>query len=88
MKYNIDKVVDFLAELTGSEVRMFAHEKKNDSKLAIAIACCYTFYDVELMETIVTIAMPTEFGSISPMQLSKHQTKMMEVFHHPVVFAL
>lgn len=88
MKYNIDKVVDFLAELTGSEVRMFAHEKKNDSKLAIAIACCYTFYDVELMETIVTIAVPTEFDSISPMQLSKHQTKMMEVFHHPVVFAL
>lgn len=28
MKYNIDKVVDFLAELTGSEVRMFAHEKR------------------------------------------------------------
>lgn len=46
------------------------------------------FYDVELMETIVTIAVPTEFDSISPMQLSKHQTKMMEVFHHPVVFAL
>lgn len=28
MKYNIDKVIDFLAELTGCEIRMFTHEKK------------------------------------------------------------
>lgn len=28
MKYNIDKVIDFLAELTGSEIRMITHEKK------------------------------------------------------------
>ena len=88
MKYNINKVIDFLAELTGSEIRMFIHEKKNDSKLPLAIACCYTLYDIEFMETIVTIAVPTEFDNISPMQLSKHQTKMMGVFHHPVVFAL
>ena len=88
MKYNIDKVIDFLAELTGCEIRMLTHEKKNDSKLPLAIACCYTLYDIEFMETIVTLAVPTEFDNISPMQLSKHQTKMMEVFHHPVVFAL
>lgn len=88
MKYNINKVIDFLAELTGSEIRMFIHEKKNDNKLPLAIACCYTLYDIEFMETIVTIAVPTEFDNFSPMQLSKHQIKMMEVFHHPVVFAL
>ena len=40
------------------------------------------------METTVTIAIPTEQDSISPMQLAKHQTKMMEAFHHPVIFAL
>lgn len=28
MKYNIDKVIDFLAELTGSEIRMITHEKR------------------------------------------------------------
>ena len=88
MKYNIDKVIDFLAELTGSEIRMITHEKKDDSKLPLAIACCYTLYDVEFMETIVPIAVPSEFDNISPMLLSTHQTKMMEVFHHPVVFAL
>ena len=26
MKYNINKVIDFLAELTGSEIRMFGHD--------------------------------------------------------------
>lgn len=39
------------------------------------------------METQVTIAIPTGDG-ITPMQLSKHQAKMIEAFNHPVIFAL
>ena len=57
------------------------------SLLAIATSC-YSFCDVEFMETQITIAIPTELDSISPMQLAKHQAKMMEAFLCPVVFAL
>jgi hypothetical protein len=40
------------------------------------------------MGTIVIVARPTELENVTPMQLAKHQAKMMEIFHHPVVFAL
>ena len=88
MKYNIKPVIDYLAELTGCEIRVLTHAKRDDDKLPLAIASCYSLYDVEFMETIVTIAISTEQDSISPMQLAKHQAKMMDTFHHPVVFAL
>ena len=88
MKYNIKPVTDYLAKLTGSEVKVLAHANRDDSKLPLAITSCYSFCDVEFIETVVTIAMPTEQDSISPMQLAKHQAKMMEAFHHPVVFVL
>ena len=88
MKYNIKPVMDYLEELTGSEVKVLAHAKRNDAKLPLAITSCYSLCDVEFMETIVTIAIPTEQDSISPMQLAKHQAKMMEAFLCPVVFAL
>lgn len=88
MKYNIKPVTDYLAELTGSEVKVLSHSKRDDAKLPLAIASCYSLCDVEFMETIVTIAIVTEQENISPMQLAKHQAKMMEVFLHPVVFAL
>ena len=88
MRYNIKPVTDYLAELTGSEVKTFAHAKRDDAKLPLAISSGYSFCDVEFMKTIVTIAIPTEQDSISPMQLAKHQAKMMEAFHHPVVFVL
>lgn len=88
MKYNIKRIIDYLTELTGCEVKMLAHEGRNEDELPLAIASCYTLCDIELMETTVTIAITTEQDSISPMQLAKHQTKMMEVFLHPVVFAL
>ena len=88
MKYNIKRITDYLTELTGCEVKMLAHGSRNEDELPLAIASCYTLCDIELMETTVTIAIPTEQDSISPMQLAKHQTKMMELFLHPVVFAL
>ncbi|MBO7051727.1 MAG: hypothetical protein J6W24_03575 [Prevotella sp.] len=88
MKYNIKLAVDYLAELTGSEVKVLAHANRDDAKLPLAIISCYNLCDVEFIETVVTIAMPTEQDGISPMQLAKHQAKMMEAFHHPVVFVL
>lgn len=88
MMYNVNKIIDYLAELSGCKIKMLAHEKKNDEKLPLVIACCYTFCDVELLAMVITIAIPIGHDSISPMQLAKHQEKMMEVFLHPVVFAL
>lgn len=88
MKYNIKPTTDYLAEMTGCEVRELTHAKKDDVRLPLAITACYGFCDVEVMDTIVTIAIPTEPDGISPMQLAKHQAKMMETYHHPVVFAL
>ena len=88
MKYNIKLSTDYLTELTGSEVKILAQAKRDEARLPLAITSCYSLCDVEFMETIVTIAIPTEQDNISPMQLAKHQAKMMEVFLHPVVFAL
>ena len=88
MKYNIRFVADYLAELAGCEVKVLAHAKRDDDKLPLAIASCYSLYDVEFLETIITIAIPTEQEGISPMQLAKHQAKMIETFHHSVAFAL
>lgn len=88
MKYNIKPAINYLEQLTGYEVRILTHAKKDDDTLPLAIASCYNLCDVELMETKVTIAIPTEQDSIAPMQLAKHQVKMMDAFHHPVVFAL
>lgn len=88
MKYNINLVTDYLKELTGCKTRTLVHTERDDEMLPLAISCCYSFCDVEFMETIITIAIPTEQENISPMQLAKHQAKMMNVFHRPVVFAL
>lgn len=88
MKYNITTIGDYLEELTSFKIKRLAHSKREDEKLPLAIASSYKFSDIEFMETQVTIAIPTELNGISPMQLVKHQTKMMEAFHHPVIFAL
>lgn len=88
MKYDITAVVDYLKELTDYKTRRLTHAKSEDKKLPLAISSCYRFFDLEFMETQVTIAFPTELDNISPMQLAKHQAKMMEAFCHPVVFAL
>ena len=88
MKYNITSVTDYLEELTGFKTKRLAHAKGKDKKLPLAIATSYSYYDLEFMETQVTIAIPTGLDSITPMQLAKHQAKMIETFHHPVIFAL
>lgn len=88
MKYNITAIVDYLNELTDYKTRIVTHAKSEDKKLPLAIASNYCFYDLEFMETQVTIAVPTELDNTSPMQLSKHKAKMVEAFRHPVVFAL
>ena len=88
MKYNITSVTDYLEELTGFKTRRLAHAKGKDKKLPLAIATSYSYYDLEFMGTQVTIAIPTGLDSITPMQLAKHQAKMIETFHHPVIFAL
>ena len=88
MKYNIATITDYLEELTGNKTRRLAHAKGKDKKLPLAIATSYSFYDLEFMETQVTIAIPSGLDSITPMQLSKHQAKMIEAFNHPVIFAL
>ena len=88
MKYNIKSTTDYLAKLTGCEIRKLTNTKRDDDKLPLAIASSYTLCDVEFMGTIVIVARPTELENVTPMQLAKHQAKMMEIFHHPVVFAL
>lgn len=88
MKYNINQLTDYLAELTGCEVKCLANGNLNHDRLPLAIVACYTLCDIEFLESIVTIAIPTEQGRISPMQLAKHQARMMEVLRHPIIFAL
>lgn len=87
MEYNISKVTDYLSSLTGCQISAIAH-RSSDDNLPLAIASCYTLYDVEFMDTLITIAMPTQPDAISPQRLAKHQAKMMDTLHHPVVFAL
>ena len=81
-------LTDYLDGMTGHKTKRLSHAKSDDKKLPLAIASSYSFYDLEFVGTQVTIAMPTEPDSISPMQLAKHQAKMVEAFDHPVVFAL
>ncbi len=88
MKYNIKSTTDYLAELTGCEIRKLTNTKRDDDKLPLAIASSYTLCNVEFIGNIVIIARPKELENVTPMQLAKHQAKMMEIFHHPVVFAL
>ena len=82
------RLADYLAELIGCEVKVLAHLRKEDEQLPLAITSCYSFGDIEFMDTRVTIARPTEQDTITPMQLAKHQAKMTEAFHRPVIFAL
>ena len=66
MKYNIATITDYLEELTGNKTRRLDHAKGKDKKLPLAIATSYGFYDLEFMETQVTIAIPSGLDSIAP----------------------
>ncbi len=88
MKYNIASAINYLEELTGHKTRRLVHAKGIDNQLPLAITTNYSFHDFELLETPVTIAKPIGDGNITPIQLAKHQAKMVEAFRHPVIFAL
>lgn len=88
MKYNIKKVSDYLNNLIGNDINIFPTEKAAISKLPFTLTKSYDFHDMEIIGNRITVAVPAETDECSPMQLAKHQMKMMDVFEHPVVFVL
>ena len=88
MKYNINKISDYLNELIGNDINLLPTEKEAVAKLPFTLANNYDFHDMEIIGNRITVAVPTEPDECSPMQLAKHQAKMMDVFEHTVVFAL
>ena len=88
MKYNINKISDYLNELIGNDINLLPTEKEAVAKLPFTLANNYDFHDMEIIGNRITVAVPTEPDECSPMQLAKHQTKMMDIFEHIVVFAL
>ena len=88
MKYNINKISDYLNKMIGNDINLLPTEKEAVAKLPFTLANNYNFHDMEIIGNRITVAVPTEPDECSPMQLSKHQAKMMDVFEHTVVFAL
>ena len=88
MKYNINKISDYLNELIGNDINLLPTEKEAVAKLPFTLANNYDFHDMEIIGNRITVAVPTEPNECSPMQLAKHQAKMMDIFEHIVVFAL
>lgn len=88
MEYNIDNAVSYLAELTGSEITTTPTAKREVDKLPMALSSGYSFCDIDMSNTTLTLAIPKEEDDNSPMQLSKRQEKMMDILGRPVVFVL
>ena len=88
LKCNTNEAVSYLTELTGFEIAMKATPKHDIDKLPIMLSGSYSFYDIEMANTRLSVAIPNEKDDCSPMQISKYQTKMMEVFKRPVVWVL
>ena len=88
MKYNIKLVLNYLTELTGREVIAKTTSKTEVGQLPLAISNGYGFSDMEMFDNKVTLAIPNTSEALSPIQLAKHQAKMIEVFCRPVVFVL
>lgn len=88
MKYNIKLALNYLVELTGREVIAKTTSKTEVGQLPLAICNGYGFYDIEIFDNKVTLAIPNTSEALTPMQLAKHQAKMIEVFCRPVVFVL
>ena len=51
MEYNINQLTDYLAELTGCEVKRLANGDLNYDQLPLAIESCYTLCDIEFLGT-------------------------------------
>lgn len=88
MKYNINRITDYIAALTGCQVKETALQSTGAGRLPLSIASAYDLYDVEFMDTLITIAIPKDPDDVSPMRLAKHQAKMMDALYRVVVFAL
>lgn len=88
MKYNIKSAIRYLTELTGSEIAVRTTSKTDAGNLPLAISNGYGFYDIDILNNRITLAIPHVEDDRSPMLLAKHQAKMTEVFCRPVVFVL
>lgn len=88
MKYNIKNISDYINELIGYDTNIFPIEKGVVGGLPFALANSYDFHDMEIFNNRITIAIPKSSEDCSPMQLAKHQAKMMDIFGHVVVFVL
>lgn len=88
MRYNIKSATEYLAELTGCDVTTSTTAKAEKDKLPLAISGTYGFRDMEMLGTRFTLAIPNATEECSPIQMSKHQAKMMEALGRPVVFLL
>lgn len=88
MRYNIKSALSYLTELTGSEIVVRTTSKTDAGYLPLAISNGYGFYDIDILNNRVTLAIPNVEDDSSPMLLAKHQAKMIEVWHRPVAFVL
>lgn len=88
MGYNIKSALSYLTELIGSEIAVRATSNTDVGYLPLAISNGYGFYDIEIFNNRVTLAIPNVEDDSSPMLLAKHQAKMTEIFSRPVVFVL
>lgn len=88
MKYNKEIIVSYLAKIIGVDVNVLATLKDKLIQLPIVIKDSYVYIDVEIMGIRLTIVFPKDIENITPLQLSKHQTKMIEILGQPVVFAI
>lgn len=88
MKYNINQIKTYLQEFTGCQIQQIATEKSALEKLPLALSSAYVFQDIEFFETLLTLVIPKMPEDCTPLQLSKHQIKMKEVFSHPIAFVL
>ena len=88
MKYNIKNISDYINELIGYDTNIFPIDKGVVGGLPFVLANSYDFHDMEIFNNRITIATPKSSEDCSPMQLAKHQTKMMDIFGHVVVFVL
>lgn len=88
MKYNINPTLQYLTEFIGSKITATATARADVAQLPLVISGNYGFRDIKIFEELVTLAIPNAIEDCSPMQLSKHQTKMIEALRRPVVFVL
>lgn len=88
MKYNINPTLQYLTEFIGTKITVTATARADVAQLPLVISGNYGFRDIKIFEELVTLAIPNAIEDCSPMQLSKHQTKMIEALKRPVVFVL